>query len=323
MQTTSEIHIKAVLDNEFRRFALNPPTCNNLTTTLRSLFHIDKYFKIMFKDDENDWVLLTSDQELLHANELAGSPLRLQIQVDHSRVPPAPHVFPNRCRGGKAMGKAARCGGRGCWKVGGSPNLANKGERLALKSTRLASRISMLEAKLKEGSLNADREQTIRWKLVLLRNKLDVVKSIQQVPQEVNEIKSPAPTETVPTTPMDCEEAPAHKGRGGCYKETSMTFEDQNPARKGRRGCCFGDPERCQRKWERAGIPPEIFANFRQCKLNLQAARKTGNSEQIESCFVAFKLAKQQKQEAKAKLRSEKAVKENEVTATPTGTSSM
>jgi hypothetical protein len=320
MQTTSEIHIKAVLDNEFRRFALNPPTYNNLTTTLRSLFHIDRYFKIMFKDDENDWVLLTSDQELLHANELAGSPLRLQIQIDHGRVPPAPRAFPNR-RAGRAMGRA-RCGGRACWKVGGSPNLTNKEERLALKSTRLASRISVLEAKLKEGSLNADREQTIRWKLVLLRNKLDVVKSIQQVPQEAKENKSPATTETVPATPMDCEEAPAHKGRGGCDKETSMTFEDQNPARKGRRGCCFGDPERCQRKWERAGIPPEIIANFQQCKLNLQAARKTGNSEQIESCFVAFKLAKQQKQEARAKLRAEKAVKENEDTA-PTGTTSM
>jgi hypothetical protein len=71
-------------------------------------------------------------------------------------------------------------------------------------------------------------------------------------------------------------------------------------------------------------ISPEIIANFRQCKLDLQNARATGNPEQIQAAMTALQQAKQRKFEAREQLREAKKQEEEKVNAETTpGSSSL
>jgi len=259
--TTTQIHVKASLDNEFRRFALNPPTFLNLFTTLKTLFNLDKEFRIKFQDDEKDWVLLSTDQELLYAHELAGSPLRLDIKIIHESVS-ATSPSEDACRGGR--GRSRGRGGR----VGAN---LSKEERLTLKSNRLASRIAELETKINSGHLNSDRDRVLRWRLGNLQNKLKFVQLAKETLQTTPGADVSSPSSTTETHPF-CGFRGRGRGRGGRF---------------------------CAR------MPPEVVENFRKCKSDLQAARDSGNQEQIDSCFAALQLAKKQKQEARAKLFEE------------------
>eukprot|EP01127_Copromyxa_protea_P022384 TRINITY_DN79_c0_g1_i1.p1 TRINITY_DN79_c0_g1~~TRINITY_DN79_c0_g1_i1.p1 ORF type:complete len:285 (-),score=47.96 TRINITY_DN79_c0_g1_i1:56-910(-) len=80
INTNTACHIKVAFNNEFRRFTLRTIQFSQLEANLRSLFSLgDTPFQVQFQDDEDDWILLSSDQELQHAVELTGNLLRLKI----------------------------------------------------------------------------------------------------------------------------------------------------------------------------------------------------------------------------------------------------
>lgn len=178
MQQTQEtknvpIHIKVAYGTDFRRFLLNPITFVQLETMLKTLFNLATEFRVKFKDDEGDWVLITTDQELVYATELSGSPLRLEIHVSSnpsvaSEVDACPEVTETRSGRGRRGGRG-RGAGRGC--------ATSHEERLSIKSSRLTERINQLETKLSSETLSSDRERVLRWRLSNLKEKFEFVQT--------------------------------------------------------------------------------------------------------------------------------------------------
>jgi len=299
IQTNAPVHVKVALDNEFRRFLLNPISFEHLENTLKTLFSLQSEFRIKFQDDENDWVLITTDQELVYATELSGSPLRLQVKLLSSDTPAKADA--------ESLSATERGRGRGCRGRGrgaGRGGLKSREERLGNKSSRLAERINQLETKLSTQKLTSERERVIRWRLSKLQEKLAFITAMKE--SMANSDISPAETtETVPgpvaevVTPNEEEqEKPSCRGgrrgrgcRGGWRRAMDEEGSDQP------RGC----------KGRRARVAPELIANFRQCKANLHAARESGNAEEIEKCLAAFREAKATKLEAMAALRAQEA----------------
>jgi len=288
------VHVKVAYEGEFRRFLLSSITFEHLQNTLQTLFSLETKFTIKFQDDENDWVLLTTDQELVYATELSGSPLRLQVKLISSEPPKevSPSTTTERGRCGRGRGRGAgRCGFK-------SPE-----ERLSQKSSRLTERIAVMETKLSSDKLTSERERVLRWKLAKVQEKLAFVNekkaSLPQSdanPQLQEAAAANEPVSSTEDVPCD-EEKPSCRGgrrgrwgRGGCRRAMMEDGSDQ-PVRKCRR----------------ARVAPEIIANFRQCKTNLRAARESGNAEEIQSCLEKFQAAKAAKWEAMDALRAQEA----------------
>jgi len=304
--TNSPVHIKVAHGNEFRRFLLTPKTYVQLETTLKTLFNLESGFRIKFQDDENDWVLLTTDEELSYATELSGSPLRLQIKPLETPVQTETQ-FPT-CERGRGRGGRGKCGqGRGAGRGGcKSPE-----ERLTFKSSRLTERINQLEAKLNSNKLPSERERVIRWRLSNLQEKLEFVKATQ-ASLETNQpgaptfpLDNPVPvpldSESVTPTPTEEGERP-WRGRGGCTRGPGC-----GGGRGGWRRAMEGGEERPIRG-RKARIAPEIMANLRQCKADLFAAREAGESaEKVAALKEAFQTAKAAKWEAMAALKAQEA----------------
>jgi len=288
------VHVKVAYENEFRRFLLTPVSFEQLESTLKTLFNLQTGFRIKFQDDENDWVLLTTDQELMYATELSGSPLRLSL-LDPT-VKPAP--------------EAAHRGGRGCrGKWQGRGGCKSPEERLTAKSSRLAERISQLEEKIKSGTLNADRERVIRWRLSMLQEKLAAVKNSNE------SFANPQPEEVT---------GAAHEPIPSPADVSAKVEEEKTSCRGGRRGrgCGRGGWRRAMMEGDGSDRPvrackpriaPEIIENIRQCRADVQAARASGDAEKIESCMAALKAAKAAKFEARAALRAQAGVDEQKL----------
>jgi len=288
------VHIKVAYDNEFRRFLLSPITYEHLYARLKTLFNPQCDFSIKFQDDENDWVLIMTDQELTYATELSGNPLRLQIKLIDSSTPMAPTTETvERPWRGRGCGRG-RGAGRGGVKF--SPE-----ERLQKKSSRIAERIDWLETKLKSEGLSSERERVLRWKLAKFQEKLAEVKAFHANVQ---------PTEATTEVPVTETTVPV---------TDQVKKEDQEPSWRGcrrGRGCGRGGMRRAMmeggacgdhpcRKGRKARLDPELIAKFRQCKANLHAARDSGNAEEIQSCLEALKAAKAAKWEARAALSAQ------------------
>jgi len=290
MQQTQEtknvpIHIKVAYGTDFRRFLLNPITFVQLETMLKTLFNLATEFRVKFKDDEGDWVLITTDQELVYATELSGSPLRLEIHVSSTpsveeiktEVDACPEVTEFRSCRGRGRGGRGRGAGRGC--------ATSHEERLSVKSSRLTERINQLETKLSSEKLSSDRERVLRWRLSNLKEKLEFVQMKKAsfegvVPplsdDQTTELESAEPSLSVPE-----QEIEKPSGRGGC--------------RRGRGGCRGGG----MRKFS-----PETLAAFRQAKVNLRDARDSGDPEKIKTCMEAFQAAKEAKVQEAVAARS-------------------
>jgi len=289
IQNNAPVHVKVALDSEFRRFLLNPISFDHLETTLKTLFSLPSEFRIKFQDDENDWVLITTDQELVYATELSGSPLRLQVKLLSSNTPAKADA---ESLPATERGRGRGCG-RGRGKGAGRGGLKSREERLSNKGSRLAERINQLETKLSSQKLTSERERVIRWRLTKLQEKLAWITAMKE--STVTSENTPAAEVVTPNV----EEEEKTSCRGG---------------RRGGRGCRGGlrramdeegtdHPRGC--KGRRARVAPELIANFRQCKANLQSALEAGNAEEIEKCLVAFKEAKATKLEALAALRAQ------------------
>lgn len=291
------VHVKVAYDDEFRRFLLSPITFDNLHSTLKTLFSIESEITIKFQDDENDWVLVTTDQELVYATELSGSPLRLQVKLDTSQPRKAAGPFTATERG-RGRGCRGRKWGDGCRGLKSSPE-----ERLQMRSSRITERIAMLESKLSSDKLTSERERVLRWKLAKFQEKLAAIKTALG---QFSEAQQPQAT-TVPTTEVvaSTDDVPqvekpsqwrggrcGRGGRGGCRRAMMENGSDQ-PVWKGR-----------------GRIAPEIIANFRQCKANLRAARESGNAEEIRACREALQAARAAKMAARNALDAQASVDE-------------
>jgi len=303
--TNTPVHVKVAYDNEFRRFLLSSITFGDLQSTLKTLFSLETEFTIKFQDDENDWVLLTTDQELVYATELSGDLLRLQVKPISSDSPKAEASRFSVIE--KGRGRGCRGRGRGASRGG----FKSPQERLSQKSSRLSERISVMETKLSSNKLTSERERVLRWKLAKLQEKLAFVTAMKDSLQQSNENPQPEEAAVVPepvsstdVIPRDEEEKPScrggrrGRGRGGCRRAMMEDGSDQ-PVRKGRK----------------ARVAPEIIANFRQCKANLRAARESGNAEEVQACLEAFQAAKATKLEALAALRAQEKASNDEQTA--------
>jgi hypothetical protein len=296
MSNISPVHVKVAYENEFRRFLLNPVSFEKLETTLKTMFNLNAEFRIKFQDDENDWVLVTTDQELVYATELSGSPLRLQVKLLETSVKTDAEAVPTE----KGRGRGRGCRGRGLGRGGcKSPE-----ERLSLKSSRLAERINELETKLTSQTLPPERERVIRWRLTKLQEKLAAVTAMKEsVGNEPSTEQSPTVAPVVPILNEEEEKTSCRGGRRGgrCgrggWRRALMDNED-------------GTDQSVRPRKPR--MDPEIMANFRQCKADLQAARESGDAEKIQICLEAFKTAKATKLEARAALRAQQASNDEE-----------
>jgi len=303
--TKSTVHVKVAHDNEFRRFLLSPITFENLETTLKTMFSLDTEFRIKFQDDENDWVLLTTDQELVYATELSGSLLRLQVKLLSSEPPKCSAESlsaPMHC--GKGRGRGGCKGGRG--RGAGKCGLKSPEERLSMKSSRLTERINQLEAKINSNKFTSERERVLRWRLTKLQEKLAFVQEMKEslgTNPQTTETTADANAETGPVsadvTPSEhekpCRGGRCGRGGRGGWRRHAMMMEDgsDRPVRK-----CHG---------LHARLAPEILANFRQCKATLRTAREAGTPEEVQAAMEAFQAAKAVKLEAMAALRAQEA----------------
>jgi len=284
--TNAPVHVKVAMDNEFRRFLLTPITFEHLHNTLKALFSVDAEFTIKFQDDENDWVLVTTDQELVYATELSGSPLRLQVKLLSSETPAHAGSLPV-CERGRGRG----CRGRG--KGAGRGGCKSPEEKLCNKSSRLTERINQLETKINSNNLPSDRERVLRWRLCRLQEKLEFVKAMHS---------DVAPQQSEPA--LEAQEKPSDVT---VEEREKPCFRGGRHGRGGRGGCrraMHGEGVDRPRKCLKGLLPPEIIANFRQCKANLRAARESGNTEEIQACLEALQVAKAKKWEAIDALRA-------------------
>lgn len=300
---TKNIHIKAVLNNEFRRFSMNKASFSQLEETIRTVYSLDptEKLKICFVDDEKDNVAMSSDEEFLYAVDLV-RPVRLIITLATAPTAPAPvldeakscnfeipqaeHPCHSR-RGGR--GRFGHCRGdkQGWNEERKKERLENmsltKEERIQQKTAKISEKIKQVEAMLLT-DLPAHRERTLSWKLERLQAKLARLQSW------ASENETPSPTTTaIPTT--ETSEAPQGRrgcrgrGRGGCGRGR-RAFENTEGA------------EGCGQMWG------QIMENIRTCRQNLRAAYQSGNQEEIDRCTKALEEAKSQKWEAKQKAKA-------------------
>jgi hypothetical protein len=310
--TKSPVHVKVAHDNEFRRFLLSPISFENLQTTLKTLFTLETEFRIKFQDDENDWVLLTTDQELVYATELSGSLLRLQVKLLSSETPNSgseslsgPSCEKGRGhRGCRGRGRGA---GRGC-------GFKSHEERLSMKSSRLTERINQLESKINSNKFPSERERVLRWRLTKLQEKLVFVQEMkeslansQQTPETVADVAA----EGSETTPVSADVATPNEEKSFCHKGGRCG----RGGRGGWRRAMMEDGTDRPVRGRKARVAPEIIANFRQCKATLRAAREAGNPEEIQAALEAFHAAKATKWEAMAAARAQEATSTDEQTA--------
>jgi len=305
MQTTQQtinnpVHIKVSHENEFRRFLLNPVTYPQLETTLKTLFNLEGELRIKFQDDENDWVLLSTDQELVYATELSGSPLRLQVKLLENAVPKEE----SPCQSERGKERCGR-GGRGRGAGRGGCKLTPE-ERLSLKSGRLTERINQLESKLSSKQLTSERERVVRWRLAKLQEKLEFVKATQTsletcYPQQTTE---PATSETQEPTEVKLEEG---------SQEVNPWARRGHCGRPGGRGRGCRGAQGCDKpKWRelKSRLDPELTANWQKCRQDFIEAKQSGDAEKIAACKEAFWMAKLAKKEAMHALRTEAAAAE-------------
>jgi hypothetical protein len=315
--TTSNVHIKVQCENEFRRFVLVEVTYTALAETISSLlgFPSDANFKLSYLDDEGDWVLFATDDELCYACSITKSPLKIQVQKYNPALPaqtqglkftvPTPVTVdedddeeeekPWRgCRGRR---------GRGAGRRGGVMR-GDKTERLDAKIGRFTERHAALTAKLIENDLPEEKARAIEWRLSHLQNKIDTLKLKKQ--QQLGDA-SAAPKKE------EHQEEQAPVPETVCDVTTSSPDEesDREPAwqtrgcgRRGGRGRRGGHQEFCSEEGGKKRGGPLAFAcstpegkaafdKVQACKEAVMAARRDKAEKEVISARIEeLKLAK-------------------------------
>lgn len=293
-ETKSNVHVKVEYNKEFRRFVVETMSFEHLERTLRTLLNIEPTMAvtILFLDDEKDWVLLSSDDELSYAWELSGSLLRLSVKSKTDlpapapvseqtpnlvpvRVPFAPGDWQDRPRRGGCRG--GRAGGHGRGKGRDESWFLARQEMFDVKLERLSAKHEMLSAKLASGELTEDKARAISWRVSHLQNKIDGMKwKKENFSQKSDAATTPAPQEEQAPAAPTCEKT---TWGGGCRGR-----------RGGRGGGCRG-----RESYEEN----PLFATLLEKKIALRAAREAGNREDIQEKWEALQEAKTNWREAK------------------------
>lgn len=323
MQQANEIknvHIKVQCDNEFRRFVLSEVAYVNLSDMIRSLLGlpVETTFRLSYLDDENDWVLFTTDEELQYACALSKSPLKISVKLctgPQTSASPAAikFTFPalpavanedktgfavadeNTWRGrGRRGGRGCRGGGfkRGEWK--------NNSERVDAKIARLTDRHAALTAKFIESDLPEEKARGLEWRLCHLQNKIDTLKAkkaereAEQQLGDASAVKKEEHqnTEETATPHPDADDKEEdhqgwhHRGgRRGCGgrggRRGGWRGEDCDEAEEGE-GCKRGKRERG------AGCGPQAFA--------CSTPEGKAAFERLQACKEAVMAARREKE---------------------------
>jgi len=306
--TKSNVHVKVEYNQEYRRFQVETLSFEHLQNTLRTLLNIDpaQPVKILFLDDEKDWVLLTSDSELAHAWELSPTLLRLTVKpcasptlvsIPHLPVVPASATVCEAAAFAHPFMRGGPCRGRGGRGGKGRCDPSMRIQFFENKLVRLTEKRDALKAKV--AGMPEDRARAVSWRISHLENKIENIKwkkehfaKLAQMVEEPNEVAVTCCNEEIATT---TEETPAPtecpygfkggRGRGGCHGRWG-----------GQRGNKWGEGEACprQRAWENP-----LFVTVQERKAELKAARKGGNQEEIQAKWEAVQEAKDTWQQAK------------------------
>jgi len=258
---------------------------------------------------------MTTDNELTYALELTGQPVRLSVTIVYG---PAESSSRPHCG---HFDFSAPCRGRGCWGRGRGRE-AWKEEREKLSPLeRLNMKIKHVESLLETADLPVNRQRCLNWRLEKLNAKLEEVKEKQIL---VAEAASNTPCEPVSeiTTEQRSENIHCFRGWGGAHGRPHGRLHggphgDPHGGHRARGAGCpraFGPPggSHCARgpcskaKASVETVPcdrEQIWENFHTCRVNLNAARDSGNQEQIEKCLQALREAKEKKREAKGMKR--------------------
>jgi len=263
MQANNEtkIHIKTVLNNEFRRFSLEKANFNRLEETIRVLYSLapTQQLRVCFIDDEKDEVLISSDEEFLYAVDLV-HPVKLVITVVDSVIVFHRVEHVNNAFLGCRRSREFKCTER--------REKLTKEERINFMIARISERIKHIEALLLT-ELPHHRVQRLNWKLTKLQQKLEILKSVPI---------------TLDTQTSENPEV-ASFGRRGCG------FRGERGCHRGSKAFEIPEKEGCGRKWGKCDDPK--WENVRAARQNLCAARRSGDQKEIEKCFQIFRDAKQ------------------------------
>jgi len=287
------VHVKVEFNQEYRRFVVETLSFAHLEQTLRALLNIapTQPIRILFLDDEKDWVLLSADEELSYAVELSASLLRLSVKpetISNFRpssfvsvsVATTPEVRTGLCGGRGGMR------GRGC--RGGKMGKCDPTMRIQFlenKLARLTERHSALSAKLP--GMPEDKARALSWRLSHLEKKIETLKAKKE--HFTSLLAEQPPSEQEPDTRDVKEELP-----------TAAPAEPVGWGCRGRRG-----GGRCGRgqKWMSEGAETHPLLEALQTKKGeLQAARQGGNKEEIQAKWEALQESKVNWREAKRSL---------------------
>jgi hypothetical protein len=325
---TNVTHAKVEFNNDFRRFSLETLNFTYLEQLLRTLFDIDvaTTFKIQFLDDEKDWVLISSDEELTYASSLVGSPLRLSIKLVQANTP---QVKPTRpCKE----------------KIDWSDPASRKAHKISIVTTR----IETLEGKLANQDIPAGKARALTEKVDRLKQKLENLKAEKPSTAAVQVKAEEAPEENCwgRGKGRGRGNGRGRCGRGGCGGRrewaTNLSSDDQplfsrvQECKKELRAARQAkNEEDIQAKWEALqqaktewrtakfgdskpgrgcknhGTPQwEEFQQKKEakrvCMMNLRKAREAGDQGEVEACRLALSLAKEDLFAAKLAFREAK-----------------
>jgi len=266
------VHVKVEYNQEYRRFVVETMSFAHLEQTLRALLNIApaQPIRTLFLDDEKDWVLVSSDEELSYAVELSASLLRLSVKPETvSNFHPSSFVSVSVATTPEA--RTGLCGGRGGMRGRGCRGGGRMGrcdptmriQFLENKLARLTERHSALSAKLPE--MHEDKARALSWRLSHMEKKIETLKAKKE--HFTTLLAEQPPTEQEPVTRVVEEkelptDAPAETVGWGC---------------RGRRGGRCGRGQR----WMSEGAEAHPLLEALQTrKAELQAARQGGNKEE-------------------------------------------
>jgi len=82
--------VKVEYKQELRRFLYTGTTFNSLLHILRELFHLQDEVVVQYKDDEDDYITMSTDHELIVALSISGSMMRIrllsQLEAQQNRI---------------------------------------------------------------------------------------------------------------------------------------------------------------------------------------------------------------------------------------------
>jgi len=285
-----QVNIKVERDGEMRRFTLAELNFPFLEKQIRALFLTEPtaVLKIIFLDDDKDWVTIETTSELQHACELEPNLLRLRVERSAPTVTSLESSEGNEEETGRHPGRG-RHQGRGIGQGRGRgmrrdtqenfqphDKTYNRQQHLAQKLNRVTAHIGEIETMLSVGDVPEGQRRTLNWRLLRLKNKVDMVQRKKAALEEIGNLATPTPSSTLPeiSTPTPTPSSP----NSDDFLAAKKAFQE---ARKNlwtaRRGDGLGHGRRGCRARAPMAFSPEtelLHSNLVQAKEELKLTRQ-------------------------------------------------